>query len=148
MDMEPDKNIQEEMDSLAPGFPKRPFHAPPSGYFQQLPDQLMEQWQIQNAITQSKYIHLPRMISAAAIVAGICFGVMWLSHRSIETPEASGISSSDAYQYIIDNLDEFEPLILQQELWIRNDKNATSESSAIEEFLIEELDGDDIETIF
>lgn len=146
--MEPDKNVKEEMDNLAPGFPKRPFHSPPPGYFDQLPNQLLHQWQNQQVTRPTKAINLPRMISTAAIVAGICFGVAWLTHLSSEAPDSSGISSSDAYQYIIDNLDEFEPLILQQELWIRNDKNVPSESSAIEEYLIEEMDGDDIETIF
>ena len=148
MDMEPDKNIKEEMDSLVPGFPKRPFHAPPSGYFEQLPDRLVNQWQSQQVTGRTNAINLPRMISTAAIVAGICLGVAWLTHHSNEAPDSSGISSSDAYHYIIDNLEEFEPLILQQELWIKNDRNTPSESSAIEEYLIEEMDGDDIETIF
>ena len=146
--MEPDKNVQEEMDILAPGFPERQFHSPPAGYFEQLPDQLIHQWQSQKVAMHTKSINLARLISTAAIVAGICFGVTWLTHRSNESPDSSGISSSDAYQYIIDNLDEFEPLILQEDVWIQHERNAPSESSAIEEYLIEEMDGDDMETIF
>jgi hypothetical protein len=146
--MEPEEKIKEEMDRLAPGFPKRLFHMPPPGYFEQLPDQLMEQSQSHGVIRPTRSVSLPAMISTAAIVAGICFGIMWFTHRFNTAPNSTGISSSDAYQYIINNLDEFEPLILQQETWIRNDRNTPSPSSAIEEYLIEEMDGDDIETIF
>ena len=146
--MEPEKNIQEEMDTLSPGFPKRIYHSPPPGYFDHLPDQLMHQWQSQKGAVMTTSINLRRLISTAAIVTGICFGVTWLTHHSNEASDPIGISSSDAYQYIINNLDEFEPLILQQDVWIQNERNAPSESTVIEEYLIEEMDGDDIETIF
>ncbi|MBP7239368.1 MAG: hypothetical protein KBA14_04035 [Saprospiraceae bacterium] len=146
--MEPEKDIKEEMDNLVPGFPKRIFHSPPTGYFDQLPDQLIDRWQDQKGAMHTKSINLRSLISTAAIVAGICFGVVWLTHSSNQALDSTGISSSDAYQYIIDNLDEFEPLIWQQADWIRNERNTPSDSSAIEEYLLEELDGDDIETIF
>lgn len=146
--MEPGKNIQEEMDQLVPGFPKRISHTPPAGYFDQLPDQLIDRWQHQQVALPTKSINLRSLISTAAIVAGICFGVVWLTHSSKQAQDSTEISSSDAYQYIIDNLDEFEPLIWQQTDWIRNERNTPSDSSAIEEYLLEELDGEDIETIF
>ena len=146
--MNSDENVKTELNELSPGFPGKVSYSPPEGYFDQLPDRVMIQWQTQQLTPTGKAISLRRMITAAAVVSAICFGVAWWTHQSNASVEKGGISSSDALEYILDNVDEFEPLLLQQAVWNNEDPVNPSDASAVEEYLLEELDGDDIETIF
>jgi len=120
----------------------------PKGYFDQLPDRVMDRWTTERAMPVKKLISLRKMIATAAIVSGICFGVAWWTNHSHTAQTTTDISGAEAYQYILEHIDEFAPLINQPDQWAEESSMDISAPDAIEEFLIEELEGEDIEIIF
>jgi hypothetical protein len=145
--MNRDKEIEEELKDLSPGFPGKSFMAAPQGYFEQLPDSVMQKWQAQKPYSAYHLLTLRRMIAAAAVITGLCLGVLWWTNQSSATNNSLQISSSEAYSYILENMEEFSPLLME-EPQVMEDELLVPEPSAVEEYLIEELEGVDIETIF
>jgi len=74
----------------------------------------------------------------------------WLFSKpdaSTFTP-ALTLSSSEAYQYVMDNISDFDGLMEQQVQWPTEEKIIVPDSAAAEEFLLEELQGHEIEQMF
>jgi hypothetical protein len=145
---EKDKRAEADWNAFSFGNAGRQDIPSPPGYFEQFPDRIMDRWATERATPLKKRIPLSRMIAAAAIVSGICFGVAWWTNHSNTTQATTDISGAEAYQYILEHIDEFAPLINQPDQWAEQSSIDISPSDAIEEYLIEELEGEDIEIIF
>ena len=142
-----DEEIEQELKDLSPGFPGKTFIAAPQGYFDQLPDSVMKKWQAQKVHSANPFLTIRRMITAAAVVTGLCLGVLWWTNQSSATGSNLQISSGDAYIYILENMEEFSPLLME-EPQTAEDEIQMPDPSAVEEYLMEEMEGVDIETLF
>jgi hypothetical protein len=146
-DKERIEEIQNEVRGFSFGEDARQPNTAPEGYFDQLPDRVLMRWHKEKQTSPSRTISLRKLISTAAIVSGICLGVMWLTNQAAPAIVDVEISSADAYLYILEHIDDFAPWI-QDESLAEDIKTPIPDSSAIKEYLIEELDGEDPETIF
>jgi hypothetical protein len=146
--MERDTDIHKEMKDMAPDFPWKPTFETPSGYFDRLPDQVLVRWKEDDKKGGGKIMVWRKMVAAAAIVTGFSLGIMWWTNQSMLKTNSTDITSADAYVYILENLDEFSPLLLQQDQWAEDSKIELPDSSAVEEYLLEEMDGEELEKIF
>ena len=128
----------------------------PEGYFDQLPEKIMKRWHWEKNQPQAGSFSLRRMIAAAAIVSGICIGITLLTKQPGRGVPPAEITSIEAYQYILENADDFAPLILetgQQAEVIQPESPeqidpAINESNELEEYLLEEMESEDFETLF
>lgn len=145
--MESNEELKKEMQQLSPGFPVKPDVPAPPGYLDKLPDRIMARWQNEKQQGQGHQMSIRRMMATAAIVTGICLGVVWWTHQTVPVGQMREITASEAYDYILENMVEFSSII-QQEQWITDEKQILPTSSEVEEYLIEELDGEEIENIF
>jgi hypothetical protein len=147
-EMEKEQAMEKEWNNVSFGNAGKRDILPPPGYFDQLPDRIMDRWVAEKAKPVKKLISLRQMVASAAIVCGICFGVAWWTYQGDRTASTNEISGADAYQYILEHMDEFAPLLNQPDQWAEDSDIDASAPDAIEEFLIEELEGEDLETIF
>ncbi len=147
--METEEELQDELKDMSFG-PAVSSTIAPEGYFDTFPDRVINRW-----LQGKEKVHLVsrplmyrRMGAAAAIVSGVCLGIaLWTNQASISS-HTDDISSGDAYQYIMENIDEFAPLILQHEQWSEAKETIVPDPSSIEQYLMEELDGEEFESIF
>lgn len=147
-EQEKDKRMEGEWSEFSFGNAGKQDIPPPPGYFNQLPDRVMDRWATERAMPVKKLIPFRKMIATAAIVSAICFGVTWWTNHSQTTQPITDISGAEAYQYILEHIEDFAPLIYQSDQWAEESSMDISPPDAIEEFLIEELEGEDIEIIF
>lgn len=145
--MHREKEIERELKELSPDFPESPFMATPEGYFDQLPETILQKWQAQKQLPVNKFHVIRRMITAAAVITGLCIGVLWWTNQSPATDSSLQISSGDAYIYVLENMDEFGPLLMEAPQEAEAEL-PFPEPSAIEEYLMEEMKGIDMETLF
>lgn len=138
---------QKELNELSFVNSAKPAYQAPEGYFESLPDQVMNRWHQEQAIPQPTVIAFWKKIATAAVITGICLGTTWWTHQNAGMQEDNTITSGEAYEYIMEHIDEFAPLI-QQTQPLAEDKTSSPESTAIEQYLLEELYGDDFENIF
>ena len=122
----------------------------PDGYFDTFPDRIMNRWLLENKKTHqiSKPLMLRRMVAAAAIVSGLCLGITLWTNQTATSSQTDDISSGEAYQYILENIDDFAPLIPQQEQWSEINETLVPDALSMEQYLMEELDGEEFESIF
>lgn len=147
-EIEKDDGLENELKDFSFVKSAKRFNMPPVGYFEQLPDRIINRWEKEKAAPYSRAIPMWRMIASAAIVSGICFGIVWWTNQANKDTADPEISSAEAYQYIMEHIEDFAPLILQHEQWAEGNTFEIQEPTAIEEYLIEELEGEDPETIF
>jgi hypothetical protein len=141
------KDWQNEMDGLSFVNSGRPSHQAPEGYFDQLPDHIIDRWHKAPAAPQGTVIAFWKRIATAAVVTGICIGITWLTNKTAGSQEDNAITSGEAYEYIMEHIDEFAPLI-QQTNQLVAEKTPSPESAAIEQYLLEELESEDFENLF
>lgn len=128
----------------------------PEGYFDQLPEKIIQRWHKEKNQPQARSFGLRRMIAAAAIVSGICIGITLLTKQPDHGVAPAEITSIEAYQYILEYADDFAPLIFetgQQAEVIQPESPeqidpAINESNELEEYLLEEMESEDFETLF
>ena len=142
--MDTGDNLKEELRSLGLDRIARDKPSPPEGYFDQLPDRVMNRWQH----TESKRLPLRRMFAVAAIMTGIALGVTLLTTSESLYPKSQDITATEAYEYIMEHVEEFSPLILQQAEMTTEPSDPLQEARDIEEYLLEELEDHELETIF
>jgi len=152
MALDPMENddIRKEMDELSPHLPQKQPEMPPPGYFDSMPDKIIQRWKAEEGKVHHRRILIRRWIAIAAMCIGVMVAGWWLfsqSDASTSTP-ALTVSSSEAYQYVMDNISDFDGLMEQHVEWPLEEKIIMPDSSAAEEFLLEELQGHDIEQIF
>lgn len=144
--MEAEDNVNDELNEMLPGFPEKQSMQPPPGYFEKFPDQVLNRWRNEESHSIPKKISLKRIIGAAAVIAGLCLGSWWYFTTS-SSDQLNTISAVEAYQYVHENIDEFENLIeIRDADLIEEQLNLPKEE--IEEFLFEETGGSDPEELF
>lgn len=148
--MEREEELHDELKDVSFGPSFKGSSMAPEGYFDSFPDRIMNRWLLEkeNINPFSRPVMLRRMMAAAAIVSGVCLGIaLWTNQTSTSSP-TDDISSGEAFQYILENIDDFAPLILQQEQWNGGNEIITPDPSSIEQYLMEELEGEDFESVF
>ena len=142
-----EENINEELGSLSPQLPPNQINPPPEGYFDGLPVEVIEKWK-RNQVS-GRLLVIRRWITVAAVSAGIMLIGWWfLQTQTIATSQtAMALNSADAYQYVIENIGDFEGLIEYVQL-PQEESIIIPDSSAAQEYLLEELQGSDLEQIF
>ncbi len=148
--MENEENIREEMGDLFPHLPPKQTDMPSPEYFEAMPEKILQRWRDENRKEHHRHLMIRRWMAVAAISLGLMVGVWWLVRPSqvpSSTPEIA-LSSQEAYQYVMENIGDFEGLMEQQIQWPTEEKINLPESSAAEQYLLEEYQGKDIEQIF
>lgn len=143
-----EENIKDELGALSPQLVPKAINPPPEGYFEGLPEQIIQRWKNEPQRSQYRTIVLWRAVAIAVTVVGLVLGLWWMTQPSdrVVTPTLA-INSSDAYQYVMDNIGDFESLIDYVQL-PKEQTIIIPDSSAAQEFLLEELEGNELEQIF
>ena len=151
MDMKPRKEeeeVEKEIGEWAPGFPLKPTIAPPDGYFEDLPGRMIQRWRNEMPANRQRKFTLQRWMAVAAMLTAALIGVWWWSHQAIETEPLASISHTEAFEYVSENIDEFESLLEKQNQWPEDAGISLPGDSSVEEYLMEELSEEDIEQLF
>ena len=140
------EDLNDELKGMAPDFPKKKSLDPPSDYFEKFPDQVLNRWKNEESHSSARRINLKGILGIAAVVTALCVGGWWFF-----TPTSSGsltaISADEAYQYVHENIEEFESLIEMEDVEVVEEQlNVPKEE--IEEFLFEETGGTNPEELF
>jgi hypothetical protein len=144
--MEKEEDIHDELKHLAPGFPAKKSIDPPQGYFESFPDQLLNRWRKEQSHPKLRWITWRRVIGIAAVLTGLCIGGWWF-FSSPSTDQLNTITAVEAYQYIHDNIDEFEPLIESGDVQ-SEDNQIDVPKEDVDEYLMEEMHGSNPEDLF
>lgn len=142
--MEDEEKINEELKRISPGFPS-PQVEIPEGYFEELPDRIVARLRTEHNHKPALRAIWMKLITVAAVLAGLLITVFVMLPK--KDVELQPISSLEAYQYIEENIDEFETL-LESEVASIPENTAGIEAEIIEEFLMDELEGTDPENYF
>jgi hypothetical protein len=134
---------------------KRNFQAP-EGYFDRLPDSVLQRWLKENHQPVTKHIGLRKMIAVAAIVTGLYIGVTLLSKQQPGEDASTQIKTAEAYQYVFENIEDFAPLMLDSHPQAEATDHQTPQQAApdaleaneLEEYLLEEMESEDFESLF
>ena len=145
MESERGDEVRDELEKLSSGLPGKRINATPPGYFDALPDRIINRWSDEQSKPASKRLSWNQVIGIAAVMAGITFG-SWLIFNSPEDQVLEPITAAEAYQYINENIQEFESLIEPQAEYIPEEIEIPTDD--IEEYLIEELQDADPEELF
>ena len=141
-------NITDELGALPPHRQPHQVDTPPDGYFEGLPEKVIQRWKTGPLRTQYHRLVIWRSVAIAVTIFGLVLGLWWMIQPSetISTP-ATAMNSADAYQYVMDNIGDFESLI--ENVQLPNEETIMIyDSTAAQEYLLEELQGNDLEQIF
>lgn len=142
------KELSDELKEISSGKLSKTESKVPDGYFDSLPDQVMERWNRERPNANPGIIHLRKMIMAAAVVSGICFAVLLSTTSDSGDAYGNEITATDAYEYIFNHIEEFESL-MQEPLQLAEQSDfQILETEAMEEYLLEEFDGSEVESLF
>lgn len=144
--MEEENDIHTEMKNIAPDFPVKRNMDAPEGYFEKFPVNILNQWRKAESQPATKIIAWKRIISIAAILTGLCIGGWWFLSKPALS-QTKDFSAVEAYQYVNENIDDFEPL-LESENIQPDESQLDVPKDAIEQYLIEETNGADPEDLF
>ena len=148
MEKEEEENIKDELGTLSPQLAPKQMNPPPEGYFEGLPEQIIQRWKNEPKRSQSRTIVLWRAVAMAVTVIGLVLGLWWMTQPPDNaSAPVLAMNSSDAYQYVMDNIGDFEGLIEYVQL-PKEEALIIPDSSAVQEYLLEELQGDELEQIF
>lgn len=145
MDTESNKN--DEMKEIAPGFPQiQKSPAPPDAYFEDFPGRVLNRWRKEESNTVHRKINW-KLISAAAAVFLMISISLWFISIQPNKLQPQSYTSAEAYQYVQENIEEFESLIESDEITISEIQEIIP-AAEIEEYLIEQLDHTEPEDLF
>jgi len=163
------KEIQEELESLAPSFSKMKkeegFQVP-ENYFNNLPDQILEELDLNKEEVsvgeQSSWwtpiaeslmmLFQPRMAIAFATLLLLVASVFYFKNQdSNEALQFAELTSIEAETYVLENIDEFEDellydLVLQTESLTIEDTENQELNNYLEE-IIDEIDDETLEEL-
>ena len=143
--MESEKNRDEEINEIAPGFPsaeKTP--GPPAHYFESFPDRILNRWENERSNT-SRRINWRYISGIAAVITLFAIGLLFFFMKPDHANES--FTAVEAYQYVQENIEEFEELIETNEapnIEIKEDLTPAE----IEEYLLEKLEESEPEDLF
>ncbi|MDQ3016440.1 MAG: hypothetical protein M3R25_06960 [Bacteroidota bacterium] len=143
--MRDNQGLQDELNEIAKGFPKAAGSLPPSGYFDKLPDDILNRWKQQKSDTIIRRIGWKRILSIAAVLSAVLIGSIILFH--LPHSNTAPISSAEAYMYIQDNIGDFE-ILIESEMIPDGLTDWDVPNEAILEYLMEEQTEDNIEDLF
>ncbi len=143
-----DQHIKKELDKIAPGFPERKRYQVPEGYFDHLPEKVIVQWDKHRTPSGPTIVRFRQMISSAAMVAGICFAIAFFTQPTTAPSLAGQVTAEDAYDYICYHIEEFEPLLDFTHYDTEYEDFQTITPDDVEEYLLEEFSGSELEQIF
>ena len=144
--MERDEDIHDELNEISPGFPSNKSMDPPPGYFETFPDEVLNRWRKEESKPILKSMTWRRMIGIAAVLAGLSIGGWWF-FTNTSPVDGNEITSVEAYQYVHENIHEFEALIETSDVRLDGDQMDIPQE-AIEEYLMQEMQGSDPEDLF
>jgi len=145
--MDTEKKNHDEMKEIAPGFPQiRRFPAPPEGYFNDFPNRILNRWHEEQSYPVRRKINWKLIASVAAVFVILSMGIWFISLPSNQL-QSQSYTSAEAYQYVQENIDEFESLIETEEI-PNAEIQETIPAAEIEEYLIEQLDQTEPEDLF
>lgn len=145
--MENEKDSKDELREIAPGFPVGDHsNEPPAGYFENFPDRVLNRWKEEQSYSKIRIIDWKRIAGIAASVAVLLIVSFWLMQKPTTT-QTEAISSLEAYQYVQENIGEFEDLIESSGIIVPESETDIPQD-AIEEYLIEQLEETEPEELF
>lgn len=145
--MENEKDSKDELRDIAPGFPVGDHSKePPEGYFENFPDRILNRWKEEQSYSKTRIIDWKRIAGIAASVAVLLIASYWLLQKPPST-QPEPISSLEAYQYVQENIGEFEDLIESSGIIVPESETDIPQD-AIEEYLIEQLEETEPEELF
>lgn len=144
--MAQEEDINDELKEIVPGFPVKKSFDPPAGYFKTFPDEVLNRWRKEVSQPVVRKMTWKSIIGIAAVLTGLSIGGWWfLSSQDFD--HTNEISAAEAYQYINENIDEFETLIETSDLRM-DDIQPDVPHEDIEEYLMEEMHGTNPEDLF
>ena len=143
--MEREEDIHDELENIAPGFPKKKTLDAPKDYFDTFPDKVLNRWSKEESHPRSKMINWKWMVGIAAGITGLFIGG-WLVLNNNQGP-MNEITSIEAYQYIHENIDEFEPLLETGDIQV-SENHLDVPKEAVDEYIIEEIHESNPEDLF
>ena len=144
--MEREDDIRDELNEIAPGFPAKKSLDAPEGYFESFPDQVLNRWRKEESQPVQKKLTWKSIVGIAAVLTGLCVGGWWF-FTNPSTEQVNEITSVEAFQYIHENIGEFEDLIETGDIQI-DVSELDIPKEGVEEYLIEEMHGNDPEILF
>ena len=141
--MENDNGVMDELKNLGARIPLNPHPNPPEGYFEKLPGEIINRWKKEESLSRPG-TKLQHWIAIAAVITGLLIGGLLILKN--EHP-AQSITALEAYQYVDENIEEFESMIETLEI---NSVGYPSDipQEALEEYLIEETEHSQPEDLF
>ena len=138
------EDIKKELIGISVDFPMLKSKEAPEGYFEKLPDQVLNRWREEKSKVRIK----PLWRKTAQIAAMICviLGGAWMIFFRGDTT-LKPISSQEALLYIEENISDFESLLETTEVPL-NEFDTGITPQDIEEYLIEELEDNNAEDLF
>ncbi len=146
--MQKEDKLKDELKDVSFGISAKQTIYAPKGYFDQLPDRVLDRWKTEEGKSIPRTISIRRMIATAAVISGLCVGVTWWTNQYTFRHTNNEISSEDAYQYITEHIEDFAPMILESGRLTEEIHTEIPQSTTIEEYLMEEMEGEDFESIF
>ena len=146
--MKQQHELNEERKFLGLDHLRKSTPPPPTGYFDHLPDQLLERWKQEKHIRVSRVLPWRNMIAIAAVMTGIAFGITLLTKLQMDEAKPLEFTSADAYTYILEHIEEFSPMIQQEAELLQPLNVPSAEAEEIEKYLLEEMSEEQIEVIF
>ena len=136
--MTPGEELRKELNDIAPDFPVQEYHTAPDGYFKDLPDEILNRWRIEKSKSSPKEFKWKNVTTIAAILGTLLIGALWLI-TSQKQQSTMAITSEEAYQYVQENIEDFENLI---ETYDYNSSVTHPDISEdeLQDYLIEELE--------
>ncbi len=144
--MEREENVNDELKNIAPGFPEKKPLDPPQGYFENFPDQVLNALKNEKSQPRVTVITWRSVISIAAVLVGLCIGGWWFFSKPAPI-QLNAITSDEAYEYIHENISDFEPLIENSDTLL-SESQIDVPKEAIDEYLLEEIHGSNPEDLF
>jgi len=144
--MEREEDVNDELKDIAPGFPAKKSMDPPPRYFEAFPNQVLNRWRKEESQLVLKKVIWRKVVGIAAMLTGLCIGGWWFFTTS-SSSQLNDITAVEAYQYIHENIDEFENLMETGDIQI-DENQLDIPQEAIEEYLMEEMHGADPEDLF
>ncbi|HJW28166.1 MAG TPA: hypothetical protein VJ508_02835 [Saprospiraceae bacterium] len=141
------EELRKELEEMASRIPPKKSPPPPAGYFDHLPDHLLDRWHSESRQDRVRRITLIKWMSVAALTIGLMFGGWWWLHPG-STEKPTPISSADAYQYVLDHINDFSTLMDQEAQWPVEFKLTTPDTASVQEYLMDELQDHDPEQLF
>jgi hypothetical protein len=144
-----EEDLQKELGALSPHLPSKQINPPPDGYFDGLPEKVIQRWNNEQQRSQYRHVVLWRSVAIAVTIVGLVLGLWWMAQPpgTLDPSPVLALNSSEAYEYVMENINDFEGLLDHIELPTEDNINIP-DSSSIQEYLLEELDGNELEQIF